>query len=164
MTIYKEILKKLLTDCEKYQSHLIRIEELKNSIWHTSRVIGNVQERKLTDMLQQAEGQLDMIQFTCEDIFKESLKIVSGISEEIRATIKKTEALSVSDKDCIFVKLDNKEIQLWIEPEAGFFIKAVTEFGDSVRLSGDDARKLAEVLVTMADKADKVCKPVGIRA
>jgi len=38
----------------------------------------------------------------------------------------------------------------------GFFIKTVTDFGDSVMLSGEEARQLAKALVIMADKTDEM--------
>jgi hypothetical protein len=45
-----------------------------------------VEELELHKFLQWAEGQLDMVQFTVdqENIFRESLKIVSQIEEQIQ--------------------------------------------------------------------------------
>ncbi|OQY54907.1 MAG: hypothetical protein B6245_20570 [Desulfobacteraceae bacterium 4572_88] len=54
------------------------------------------------------------------------------------------------------VEVAHGEIRIWIEPDSGFFIKMPAESGDSVRLSGQEARKLADVLVTMADRAEKI--------
>ncbi len=44
----------------------------------------------------------------------------------------------------------------WDRQDAGFFMKAPAESGDAVRLSGQEARKLADALVAMADRADKI--------
>ncbi len=154
MTIYREELKRLLTDCEKYKNHLIGTEYLKNSVWQTAQTIISTDEQDLRVFLQQAEGQLDIIQFTCEDIFSESLKIVSDITKTICSATGETEP----ETGHVFVKLDNGEIQLWTEPDSGFFIKTVAESGEPVRLSGEEARRLAKALETMADKADKACR------
>ncbi len=54
------------------------------------------------------------------------------------------------------VEADHGEIRIWMEPDTGFFIKMPVESGDCVRLSRESARKLANVLVTMADRADKI--------
>lgn len=95
MTIYQEELKNLLTACERYRRNHIGAEELKNSVWQTARAITNTEEQKLRNFLQQAEGELDMAQFTCEDVFVESLSIVSGIPERIMPMLKK----EISDRD-----------------------------------------------------------------
>jgi len=155
MTIYQKELKNLMTDCERYRRSHIGTEELKNSVWQTARAITNTEKQELRNFLQRAEGELDMLQFTCEDVFGESLGIVSGITERIAPML--DEENSDRDREGVSVELDHGEIWIWIEPDAGFFIKTLAESGDSVRLSGQDARKLADVLVTMADRADKIC-------
>ncbi len=57
-----------------------------------------------------------------------------------------------------FCNFRAKENQNWIsiEPKTGFFIKTATDLGNSVRLSGEQGRKLAKTLVMMADKTDEM--------
>jgi len=156
MTIYQKELKNLLTVCEKYRKKHLGTEELKNSVWQTARTITDTEGEELRNFLQQAEGELDMVQFTCEDVFGESLRIVSEITEKITPMLVKEEN-SGRDREGVSVELNHGKIRIWIEPDAGFFIRTLAESGDSVRLSGQEARKLADVLVTMADRADKIC-------
>lgn len=151
MTISQNVLNNLLNDCKKYKEHIIGTEDLKTSVWETARTLSGTDEKDLRDFLRQAEGQLDMIQFTCEDVFEESLGIVSEIMEKIDVRTK-----PVSDPDKISVETDRGEIQIWIEPETGFFMKTVTESGDFVKLTGDKARELAKILAAMADRADRL--------
>jgi len=150
MTLYQNVLKNLSDACEQYRNHCMEITDLKNAVWQAARIITSVQERDLRDVLQQAEGELDMIQFTSENVFGDSLRIVSDITEKIRSMMNPEEK-----KQDMSLKLNHGEILLWIEPKSGFFIKTVTNSGDSVRLTGEDARKLAQTLVIMADRADK---------
>lgn len=145
MIIYDEILKKLSDDCEKYRNHLSDIDELKTAVWKAAQAITNFEEKELRNFLQSVEGQLDMIQFTSENVFEDSLEIVSEIIDRIR-----------KDNQDMSIKLNHGEILLRIEPEIGFFIKTITDFGDSVRLSGEEARQLAKALVIMADKTDEM--------
>jgi hypothetical protein len=86
MTIYRETLQDLKTACSKYRRHLLGIEELKAAVWEAAQTIVAVEELELHKFLQWAEGQLDMVQFTVdqENIFRESLKIVSQIEEQIQ--------------------------------------------------------------------------------
>ena len=47
--------------------------------------------------------------------------------------------------------LGDHEIRLWAEPGGPILMKAVTQAGDPVELSEGEARKVAEVLVRLAD-------------
>jgi len=145
MAMYDDILTALSDDCEKYRNHLSDIDELKTAVWNAAQAITNFEEKELRNFLQQAEGQLDMIQFTSENVFEDSLGTVSEITEKI-----------CKIKQDISIKLNHGKIFLWIEPKTGFFIKTVADFGDTVRLSGEEARKLASALVTMADRTDEM--------
>ncbi len=145
MTIYNETLTRLYNDCEKYRNRLSDIDELKTAFWKAAQAITHIEEKELRNFLQSVEGRLDMIQFTSENVFEDSLEIVSELTEKIRKI-----------KRDISIKLNHGEIFLWIEPETGFFIKTVADFGDTVRLSGEEARKLAKALVIMADKTDEM--------
>ncbi|OQX25852.1 MAG: hypothetical protein BWK80_13520 [Desulfobacteraceae bacterium IS3] len=145
MTIYNDILTMLYNDCKKYQNRLSDIDELKTAVWKASQAITHIEEKELRNFLQSVEGRLDMIQFTSESVFEDSLEIISELTEKISKI-----------KHDISIKLNHGEILLWIEPETGFFIKTVADSGDTVRLSGEEARKLAKALVIMADKTDEM--------
>ncbi|GEM_PF-1506077 len=152
--ICQNALKNLLTVCERYRNREIEIEELKTSVWETARMITDVQEQGLRNFLRQAEGELDMIQFTCENIFEESLEIISGLTEKIASAIEDDSATVTGNER--EMSMNNGDIRIWIEPDTGFFIRATAESGDPVRLSGEGARKLAEALAIMADRADEI--------
>jgi hypothetical protein len=47
------------------------------------------------------------------------------------------------------------DVSLWLEQESSVHIKAITAYGDPVELSPRHARQLAEILTTLADKADQ---------
>jgi len=95
-----------------------------------------------------------MIQFTCENIFEESLEIISGLTEKIASAIEDDSATVTGNER--EMSMNNGDIRIWIEPDTGFFIRATAESGDPVRLSGEGARKLAEALAIMADRADEI--------
>jgi len=99
MKIYDEILTKLSDDCEKYRNRLSEIEELKTAVWQAAQTITYSEDKKLRNFLQSAEGKLDMIQFTSENVFEDSLQIVSEIIEKIREI-----------KQDISIKFNNGEI------------------------------------------------------
>ncbi len=84
MAMYDDILTKLYNDCEKYRNHISDMDELKTAVWQAAQSLANFEEKELRYFLQQAEGRLDMIQFTSENIFEDSLEIVSEITEKIR--------------------------------------------------------------------------------
>ena len=48
----------------------------------------------------------------------------------------------------------DREVRAWLDPGGGITIKAVTVEGDPVELSGVQARRLAELLIELADADD----------
>lgn len=46
------------------------------------------------------------------------------------------------------------DVILWLEQESSVHIKAVTPQNDPVELSPDEARRLGELLLRLADEAD----------
>ena len=46
------------------------------------------------------------------------------------------------------------EVRCWVEDERVIFLKAVTQHGDPVELTGEAARALAAALIEMADCAE----------
>ena len=61
------------------------------------------------------------------------------------------------------VKLSNGEIQLWIEQEDSICIKAVTDFGDPVELSIDEALLLINELTKMVSLYERENEEKGPR-
>jgi hypothetical protein len=52
------------------------------------------------------------------------------------------------------VRLAQGDVCLWVEAEASIMLKAISKSGDPVELSAEEARELASLLKTMADKID----------
>ena len=48
-----------------------------------------------------------------------------------------------------YFEICDGEVRVWIEQGESLCIKAVTEFGDPVELTEDDARKIAKALLDM---------------
>jgi hypothetical protein len=46
------------------------------------------------------------------------------------------------------------DVVLWVEQQSSVQLKAVTRYGDPVELSPDEARRVAQVLLEYADKAE----------
>jgi hypothetical protein len=46
------------------------------------------------------------------------------------------------------------DVAEWLEQESSIQIKAVTSFGDPVELNSEEARRLAALLLTLAEQAD----------
>ena len=84
MSIYHKTIKRLKNGCESYCLKNITIDQLKNELAKSSQEIVAVDEQNLRSFLLSAEGQLDMLQFTVEDVFSESLLIVEKIQERIK--------------------------------------------------------------------------------
>jgi hypothetical protein len=60
--------------------------------------------------------------------------------------------VSVGDSPEVVVVAE--DVRVWVEPETGVFIRAVTSHGDPVELSAAEARHLAQVLSELADRAE----------
>jgi hypothetical protein len=89
MTHYAETLAVLLERIDRFRRSDLSLGDLKSAIWEAARVVSSHEERGLRDALQQAEGRLDMIQFTVEEpgIRGEVLKILDAIEARVRAAI-----------------------------------------------------------------------------
>jgi hypothetical protein len=46
------------------------------------------------------------------------------------------------------------DVSLWVEQDSSIQIKAITDHGDPVELSPDEARRVADKLLALADRAD----------
>lgn len=82
--LYPEEIRRVLSACQKYRDKEINIEELKAAIWGGAQGIVAHEERDLRKMLQWAEGQLDSIQFTKEDVYPEALQIVAAVEQNLK--------------------------------------------------------------------------------
>lgn len=81
MTVYRETKADLRSAILKYKKGIIDLDALKASVWRASSEIVSVEERELRSDLQQAEAELDSLQFTVDDdlLFDETLKVVTRI-------------------------------------------------------------------------------------
>lgn len=81
MTVYRETIADLRSAILKYKKGIIDLDALKASVWRASSEIVSVEERELRSDLQQAEAELDSLQFTVDDdlLFDETLKVVTRI-------------------------------------------------------------------------------------
>lgn len=84
-TLYPAALRNLQLACDGYRNGSSSLDNLQAAVWNTAQTIVAVEERELRDYLQVAEGQLERVRFMTDDenIFTESLKIVSQIEDEI---------------------------------------------------------------------------------
>lgn len=53
------------------------------------------------------------------------------------------------------VQAVSDEIDVWLEEHTAIMIRAVTREGDPVELQSTDARRLAGVLISLADRLDR---------
>jgi len=85
-TLYPSVLDELQRACEQYRNHSLTMDGLKAAVWKAASEVVAHEERELRDHLQQAEGQLDVIQFTTNEseIFDHSLGVVDRIEATVR--------------------------------------------------------------------------------
>lgn len=88
-TQYAETLNALLQQIERFRCSDLSLDDLKSAIWEAARVVSSHEERALRDALQQAEGRLDMIQFTVNEpgVRAEALKLVDAIEARARTAM-----------------------------------------------------------------------------
>jgi len=88
-TQYVVVLTALLQQIDTFRRGDLSLDALKSAIWETARQLSSHEERALREALQQAEGRLDMIQFTVEDriVRVEALKIVDTIETWVKAVV-----------------------------------------------------------------------------
>jgi hypothetical protein len=53
-------------------------------------------------------------------------------------------------------KLVGGEVCVWIEQESSIHLKAVAAAGDPVEMTWNDARKLGELLIRLADEGERM--------
>lgn len=84
---YPAVAQTLLTHCRKYRQGEVDLEILKGEIWSAASQVSIPEERALREFLQQAEGRLDMIQFTVDEaeVERASLEIVEAIEARLVA-------------------------------------------------------------------------------
>lgn len=84
-TVYPDQVKAVLRACLSYQDGKIELDELKAEIWDGVQAVVAVEEAEFRRFLQSAEGRLDMIQFTTEDVRASALDVVREIEARVRA-------------------------------------------------------------------------------
>jgi hypothetical protein len=61
--------------------------------------------------------------------------------------------MSHSAKDVFYIS--GQDVYCWAEQQSSVMLKAVTQHGDPVELTATEARKLAKVLLRLADEVEK---------
>lgn len=82
---YPGVAERLLTHCRRYRHGSEELESLKAEIWSAASQVSIPEEHELREFLQQAEGRLDMIQFTVDE--SELKDAVLAISKTIEARL-----------------------------------------------------------------------------
>ena len=84
---YPAVAEALLSRCEECRTHGRELEVLKQDIWSAAAQISVPQDRVIRDLLQRAEAQLDMVQFTVDEsqIRSASTEIVDEIETQLAA-------------------------------------------------------------------------------
>lgn len=84
-TIYPDQVRAVLKACLAYQDGKVDLDELKARIWEGAQAVVAVEEAEFRRFLQSAEGKLDVIQFTAEDVRDSVLDVVRKIEARVRA-------------------------------------------------------------------------------
>ena len=84
-TVYPDQVRAVLRACIAYQDGNINIDELKAEIWEGAQAVLAVEEAEFRRFLQSAEGNLDVIQFTTEDVRASAPELVRMIEARVRA-------------------------------------------------------------------------------
>ncbi|MBX3375132.1 MAG: hypothetical protein KF817_14985 [Phycisphaeraceae bacterium] len=84
-TIYPDQVRAVLKACLAYQDGNVDLDELKARIWEGAQAVVAVEEAEFRRFLQSAEGKLDVIQFTAEDVRDSALDVVRKIEARVRA-------------------------------------------------------------------------------
>lgn len=88
-TAYARVISSLLDAVEGYRARTVSLDALKSALWSASDTISSHEERELRLLLQRAEGQLEILQFTADerDIFDESLTVLESVEAELRGAL-----------------------------------------------------------------------------
>lgn len=81
MTLYYQTKIDLLSAIKNYKNGVIDLDAFKCSIWKAASEVVAVEEKEFRLFLQQAEGELDSLQFTIDDnlLFDETVKVANRI-------------------------------------------------------------------------------------
>lgn len=83
--IYPDVAERLLARCMEYGRGVAGLDVLKTDVWWAASQISVPEERALREFLQQAEGRLDMIQFTVNEseVGPASFEVVASIEARL---------------------------------------------------------------------------------
>lgn len=92
MFTYPLILKNLLYATKLYKGKEISLENYKQDIWSAVSEIVSLEDKDLRTFLQQAEAELDSIQFTVDDdkLFESTLSVVNKIEQRLTSYLNTT--------------------------------------------------------------------------
>ena len=85
MTVYKSTIADLESAISNYRNGVTNLDAFKTSLWKASSEVVSVEEKELRSFLQQAEAELDSLQFTVDDdyLFDATIKVANQIQEFI---------------------------------------------------------------------------------
>jgi len=85
MSQLKEIVTSLLNESQRFRQREIDVEGLKAVLWIAEQQVTGYEDRLIRRMLQQAEGELDSIQFTTDTdgIFSEVVKVLDRLEASL---------------------------------------------------------------------------------
>lgn len=90
MTIYPDIIRSLLEDCRRYRQRQENLDALKSAIWNAAEQVTALEDREIRRKLQQAEAELDSIQFTTDSdkVFTKTLKALDALEASLVASLR----------------------------------------------------------------------------
>ncbi len=85
MTLYPRAVERLLQNCKDYRAGRISLGLLMRAILNAAEQIAAVEEKQLRRHLEQAEGELDTLEFTTDSsaLFDAAVAVVVGIEAEL---------------------------------------------------------------------------------
>jgi hypothetical protein len=91
---YPAIAENLLAHCRKYRHGVEDLKSLQAEVWSAASQVSIPEERALREFLQQAEGRLDIIQFTVDEaeVERASLETVEAIEGRLSAYLAEPDA------------------------------------------------------------------------
>lgn len=83
--MYPDIRANLQAVIADYKSGLMNLDAFKDSLWKVASQVVSIEHKQLRYLLQQAEAELDSLQFTVDDevLFQETLKVVDRICNHL---------------------------------------------------------------------------------
>ena len=81
MTLYPDIVQRVINACRRYRQEEIAVDELQACIWDAACEITALEDREIRALLQSIEGNLEIVQFTSDgdDARSNTMRIVDRL-------------------------------------------------------------------------------------